>query len=520
MNNHATLLCVVLLVTSHTVESKSKTRKFPPDFIFGASTSAYQVEGAWHEDGKAVSIWDVACHKHPSPIKDDSTGDVSADSYHKFHQDVRAAADLGLDFYRFSISWPRVLPNGFGDKINQYGIDYYNDLIDDLLSKNITPMVTIYHWDLPYNLQKLGGWTNPLIIEWYTDYAKFLFERFGEKVRYWITINDPKEICAKGYGSDTQAPFLNITGVAEYLCARNVLIAHAKAYHIYDEQYRKIQNGSVGISLGFVWYEAASDTSEDHQAAYDARQFEWGLYANPIFSKNGNFPEDVKKSVSVKSAEQGYPRSRLPVLSPKEIAMLKGSADFLGVNAFTTKLTYRDASLDGMYPTPSYMDDMGAVLVKDPSWTQSHSGWLQEVPWGFFKLFMEIKMLYDNPPVYITANGWPNDGGLLDEDRIRYMRNYLNAMLDAINEGCDIRGYSMWSLIDTFEWRHGYLDKFGLYQVDFSNSEKTRTPRKSAFIYKQIIKSKVLDPDFEPESFIVEVIKESQEKGRVDNDVI
>uniref|UniRef100_A0A2A4JCQ8 Uncharacterized protein n=1 Tax=Heliothis virescens TaxID=7102 RepID=A0A2A4JCQ8_HELVI len=511
---------LVFLIRSDTVHSKSKTRKFPSEFWFGASSSAYQIEGGWDEDGKAMSIWDVACHRHPSPIRDDSTGDVSADSYHKYRQDIAAAVDLSLDFYRFSISWPRVLPNGFGDKINQYGIEYYSDLIDELISKNITPMVTIYHWDLPYNLQKLGGWVNPSIVEWFLDYAKFLFERYGEKVKYWITINDPKEICVSGYGSDTQAPFLNVSGNAEYLCARNILLAHAKVYHMYDQEYRKLQNGSIGLSLGFVWYEAASDTSEDHQAALDAKQFEWGLYAHPIFSIAGDFPDEVKKSVAFKSAEQGYPRSRLPELTPKEVTMLKGSADFLGVNSFTTKLAYRDASLEGMYHVPSYMDDMGAVLVKDPSWTQSHADWLQEVPWGFFKVLMEIKTLYDNPPVYVTANGWPSEGGLLDEDRIRYIRNYLNALLDAVSEGCDIRGYSMWSLIDAFEWRYGYLHKFGLYQVDFSSSDKSRTPRKSAFIYKEIVKSKALDPDYEPEKFIVEVIKESQERSRVDNDVM
>ncbi|KAJ8715454.1 hypothetical protein PYW07_009936 [Mythimna separata] len=454
---------------------------------------------------KSPSIWDVASHSEPSLIKDESTADVAADSYHKYKADVAVAAELGLDFYRFSISWPRVLPNGFVDKVNEIGVDYYNKLLDSLLAKNVTPMVTMYYWDLPGNLQKLGGWTNPAAVDWFTDYAKFLFERFGEKVKYWITINDPKNICVNGYGSDGQAPFVNISGVAEYMCARNVLLAHAEAYHLYDRDFRKLQKGFIGISIGFVWYEAASETGDDRHAGNDARQFEWGLFAHPIFSKVGNFPSAMQKNVAMKSAEQGFPRSRLPALSPTEVALLKGSADFLGINAFSTKLAYRDASLEGMYPTPSFMDDMGAVLVKDPSWPQSQTSWLQEVPWGFFKLLMDIKAQYDNPPMYITENGWSNAGGLLDEDRIHYMRTYLNALLDAVYEGCDIRGYSMWSLIDTFEWRNGYLDKFGLFQVDFSHPQKTRTPRKSAFIYKEIIRTKILDPDFEPEKFIVEV---------------
>ncbi|KAH9629886.1 hypothetical protein HF086_008177, partial [Spodoptera exigua] len=188
----------------------------------------------------------------------------------------------------------------------------------------------------------------------------------------------------------------------------------------------------------------------------------WGLYAHPIFSKAGDYPKEVKKNIAYKSAEQSFPRSRLPELTPAEVALVRGSADFLGVNAFTTKLAYRDASLEGMYPVPSFLDDMGAVLVKDPSWTQSESSWLQEVPWGFNKLFNEIKSLYDNPPV----------------------------------------------------------EKFGLYEVDFSSSQKTRTPRKSAFIYKEMIKSKILNPDFEPEKFIVEVSRDVPEKENGNNDVL
>ncbi|KAF9407214.1 hypothetical protein HW555_012684, partial [Spodoptera exigua] len=513
----------VFALISNKVSCKSKSRPFPPDFMFGASTSAFQVEGGWREDGKSLSIWDVACHSDPGLIRDESTADEAADSYHKFLQDVAVAKGLGLDFYRFSISWTRVLPNGFADKINHIGMNYYNDLIDKLVSNNIIPMVTIYHWDLPDNLQKIGGWANPAIVDVFVDYAKFLFIGFGEKVKYWITLDDPREICVGGYGSAQKAPFVNISGVAEYMCTRNVLLAHAKAYHIYDENFRKLQNGSVGISLGFTWYEPASDTLEDHQAAQDARQFEWGLYAHPIFSKAGDYPKEVKKNIAYKSAEQSFPRSRLPELTPAEVALVRGSADFLGVNAFTTKLAYRDASLEGMYPVPSFWMIWEQCWSKIPlGHNQKAAGcrYVLEVPWGFNKLFNEIKSLYDNPPVYVTANGWSTAGGLLDEDRINYMRTYLNALLDAVYEGCDIKGYSVWSLIDTFEWRSGYLEKFGLYEVDFSSSQKTRTPRKSAFIYKEMIKSKILNPDFEPEKFIVEVSRDVPEKENANNDVL
>lgn len=213
-------------------------------------------------------------HLDPSPIKDGSTGDVATDSYRHYQKDVDMTSELGLDFYRFSISWPRILPTGFADKINEAGVEYYDNLINGLLKKNVTPFVTIYHWDLPENLQKMGGWTNPNIRNWFSDYAKVLFDKFGDRVRHWVTINEPKQICYEGYGSDAKAPMLNITGVADYLCARNLLLAHAGAYHLYDDKYRKLQNGNIGIAISCTWFEPSSDTLEDHAAAIDARMFD------------------------------------------------------------------------------------------------------------------------------------------------------------------------------------------------------------------------------------------------------
>ncbi|XP_073946543.1 myrosinase 1-like [Choristoneura fumiferana] len=451
-----TITCLILIVLSNDVWCKSRARKFPKDFEFGASTAAYQIEGGWLEDGKSLSIWDVMAHTEPSPIEDASTGDVAADSYHNWRRDVEIMKELGLDFYRFSIAWTRILPTGFPDKINHLGVNYYSNLIDEMLKNNIRPVITMYHWDLPFRLQKLGGWMNPHIVTWFVDYAKVLFDKYGDRVKQWITINEPKQICYEGYGSDAKAPMLNITGVAEYLCAKNVLLAHAKAYHLFDEQYRKKHNGSIGISISCTWYEPSSDTMDDKQAAIDARQFDWGQYAHPIFSVSGDFPPEVKRNVAFKSAEQGFVRSRLPELTGKEVGLIRGSSDFFGLNTYTTKLAYRDPSLEGMYAVPSYMDDMGAVFVKDPTWPQAQSSWLQSVPEGFLKLLLDIKKQYDNPPVIVTENGWSTAGGLLDDDRILYYRNYLGMLIEATDRGCNIQGYSAWSLIDNFEWKHGY----------------------------------------------------------------
>lgn len=213
-------------------------------------------------------------HKSPSVIKDHSTGDVAADSYHKYNRDIEMMQELGLDFYKFSISWTRILPNGFADKVNKPGIDYYNKLIDGLIHHNITPFVSMYHFDLPNNLQKIGGWTNPTLINIFKDYAKVLFENFGNKVRHWITIDQPDQICHKGYGSSSKAPMLNMTGIADYMCAKSVLLAHAEVFHLYDDSFRKTQNGTIGISLSLSWFEPSSETLDDYQAALDARQFE------------------------------------------------------------------------------------------------------------------------------------------------------------------------------------------------------------------------------------------------------
>ncbi|XP_030033142.2 myrosinase 1 [Manduca sexta] len=497
-----TSVCLALFVFENGALGKGKIRKFPENFEFGASTAAYQIEGGWDEDGKGLSIWDIATHTEPSYIQDGKTGDVATDSYHLYKRDVEIIKELKLDFYRFSVSWPRILPNGFANKINQPGIDYYNNLINELISNNIKPFVTIYHWDLPQNLQNLGGWTNPAIIDWFGDYAKVLFEKFGDRVKHWITINGAKHICFEGYGSDLKAPFLNMTGIAEYMCTKNVLLSHAKVYHLYDEHYRSLQNGSIGISVYCTWFEPASETLDDYLAAEDSKMFDWGQYMHPIFSKLGDFPKEVKRNVALKSAEQGYPRSRLPELSDDEVTHIQGSADFLGINTYTSRLAYRDASLDGLYAVPSFGDDVGAVFVKDPSWPLSQSNWLAEVPRGLYKLLKEVKRLYDNPSVYITGNGWSTAGGLLDDDRVNYIRSYLNALLDAVNEGSNVKGYSVWSLMDNFEWTHGYTEKFGLYEVDFTSPVKTRTPRKSAFIYKEMIRTKTLDPDYEPENFV------------------
>lgn len=240
-----------------------------------------------HIAGKAENIWDHMTHADPCLIADCLNGDIAGDSYHKHERDVEMMRELGLEFYRFSLSWPRILPNSFPDKINEAGVAYYNNLINEMLKYNIQPMVTLYHWDLPQKLQELGGWTNPQIVDWYADYARVVFELFGDRVKYWITINEPREVCYQGYGVDTMAPRLNMTGVGEYMCAKNLLMAHAKAYHIYDEEFRPTHGGNIFITLSTSWYTPV--TKDDAEAAEETLQFEVSSrYANIFNSNNGS----------------------------------------------------------------------------------------------------------------------------------------------------------------------------------------------------------------------------------------
>ncbi|KPJ12248.1 Myrosinase 1 [Papilio machaon] len=499
------LVCASIAV----IESKiidiirHEVRKFPDEFQFGAATASYQVEGAWNEDGKSESIWDHLLHENPCYVLDCSNGDIADDSYHQYKRDVEMMRELGLDFYRFSLSWTRILPTSFPDKINEAGVQYYNNLIDEMLKYNIKPMVTLYHWDLPQKLQEMGGWTNPNIIDWYSDYARVAFELFGDRVKDWITINEPYQICYNGYGDNSLAPFLNIKGVADYMCAKNLLLAHAKAYHIYDEEFRPTQGGSIFISLSAQWYDA--EYEEFAVAAQEANDFFWAVYSHPIFAASGDFPKSVKVAVAAKSIEQGYLRSRLPEFTDEEIAYVRGSSDYFGLNHYSTMYVYRNESTLNYYETPSFNDDHGVMTYTYDEWNIGESKKTKFVPWGFTKLLTKIREDYGNPPVIVTENGFATYEGLNDEDRVTYYKHYISAMLDAMDEGSDIRSYTAWSIMDNFEWTAGYTERFGLYEVDYDSEERTRTPRKSAFVYKQILRTRELDMHYEPDTDVMTI---------------
>ncbi|XP_068625468.1 myrosinase 1-like [Battus philenor] len=480
--------------------SDNKQRKFKKDFKFGVSTSAYQIEGAWNVDGKGESIWDRYFHTHPDARADVTNGDVACNSYYEYKRDVQMLRELGVDYYRFSISWPRILPSGFPNDQNELGLQYYDNLINELIKYNIKPMVTLYHFDLPQKLQDLGGWMNPLSIDWFEDYARVVFNRYADRVDYWITVNQPNSVCMFGYGGTMAAPAINAKGVADYECTKNVLLAHAKAYRLYEKEFKNKYKGSVGISMSLNWADPVDNSTDNKEAAEIFRDFNIALFLDPIWSKEGGFPSTVKDMVAKKSKSQGFYRSRLPTLSPQEIKLLKGSADFLGVNHYTTFLVKATTQT---FDPPSFIDDAGVEMLFGDKWTQSESFWLRSAPYGIYKLCLYLNKRYDYPTIYVTENGWSTKPVLWDRSRVEIMRHYLQALLLAIEDGTDVRSYTVWGLMDNVEWTAGINERFGLYQVDFNSEEKTRTPRMSALVFKRIIETRVVEEDWEPQNLSI-----------------
>ncbi|XP_015181997.1 PREDICTED: myrosinase 1-like isoform X2 [Polistes dominula] len=457
--------------------------EFPEGFQFGIATSSYQIEGAWNTNGKSNNIWDVFTHNNEWLIKDHSNGDVACDSYHKYKEDVQLISNMGVNFYRFSLSWSRILPDSFKNVVNKDGLNYYRNLIDELLAKGIKPHVTIFHWDLPEDLEKLGGWTNEIIIDYFVNYSRIIFREFGQKVKLFFTINEPTVICS-GYGLSEFAPGTNLTEIGPYLCMHNILKAHAKVYHMYDKEFRPQQNGKISIALSSPGYYAKY--KNDTKAEDVGFQYLCGWSAHPIYSKTGDYPEVMKIRIGENSRIQGYLKSRLPVFTQEWINYIRGTSDLFALNHYSSY--FIESVPKG--PDDLWYEDSGIKLSFDPKWPSTNSSWLKIVPEGFRKIINVIKNEYDNPPILITENGI-SDGNLMDKIRIDYISKYLKCMLQAIyKDGCNVIGYTAWSLLDNFEWLNGYTEKFGFVQVDFSSPNRTRIPKMSLEWYKNLIKER------------------------------
>ncbi|XP_036095362.1 lactase-like protein isoform X3 [Rousettus aegyptiacus] len=453
---------------------------FPLGFSWGVGSSAFQTEGAWDQDGKGPSIWDAFTHSGKGKVLGDETADVACDGYYKVQEDIILLKELHVNHYRFSLSWPRLLPTGVrADQVNEKGIKFYSDLIDALLKSNITPIVTLHHWDLPqapwrsrpnrdescvWNsvtqggrrelLQvKYGGWQNVSMTKYFSDYANMCFEAFGDRVKHWVTFSDPRTMAEKGYETGHHAPGLKLHGTGLYKAAHHIIKAHAQAWHSYNSTWRSKQKGR-------------------------------------------------------KSAEQGLDLSRLPVFTLQEKSYIKGTSDFLGLGHFTTRyITERN------YPSrqgPSYQNDRDLVELVDPNWPDLGSKWLYSVPWGFRRLLNFAQTQYGDPPIYVMENGASQKlhcTQLCDEWRIQYLKGYINEMLKAIKDGANIKGYTSWSLLDKFEWEKGYSDRYGFYYVEFNNRNKPRYPKASVQYYKKIITANGFPSPREVESWYFQALE-------------
>ncbi|XP_063708613.1 myrosinase 1-like [Culicoides brevitarsis] len=475
--------------------SETAKRKFPSDFKWGIGTSSYQIEGAWNEGGRGESIWDYITHTNPNKIRDKSNGDTTADSYRNWRRDVEMIRELGVEIYRFSMSWVRILPSGFPDSINKEGVEYYNNLIDELLKYNITPMVTIYHWDLPQRLQQIGGWTNSKMIDYYIDFSRVMFELFGDRIKIWSTFNEPYYIC-QGYEEGFMAPGVDLPGIGGYLCGHTILKAHAEVVHMYREEFQPKFGGQIGITFDSSWLEPLTESDIDKEAAERGLQFFLGWFAHPIFK--GNYPPVMIERIGELSKQQGFTESRLPTFTEAEIDRIVNTSDYFSICSYTGNLV-TIAKPNNTYKVPSFLHDMNIGRTIDPNWPTSGSDWLRVYPKGFYNLLKWISKTYDNPPVIITESGVSDRGGTNDTERIKYFYSYLDATLDAIDEGCNVTGYIAWSLMDSFEWLAGYIEKFGMYYVDYNDPKRPRYAKASARAYAEIVKTGQINWNFWPD---------------------
>jgi len=452
-----------------------KKIEFPKEFIWGAATSSYQIEGAWNEDGKGESVWDVASHT-PGVINNGDTGDIACDHYHRYKEDVQLMKKMGLKAYRFSISWPRIFPTG-RDKINSKGVAFYDNLVNELITNDIEPCITLYHWDLPTSLQEIGGWESRDVVNAYVEYAKFMFDHYGDRVKFWITFNEPLVFTVWFYSLGLYNGIKSIK--KGYLASQLVNVAHAKAIAAYrSSQY---SDGKIGITLNLSMVYPKSDTALNKQAVQviDGLNNRW--YLDPVLK--ASYPKDALTFL-----EQKFD---FPPVPKEDLNLLKNNPmDFLGINNYScTKVSAEN---------PEDLGHIGKLLEEEvvEGAEYSEMGW-EVCPEGFYDLLMKMDKDYNHPLLYITENGTAcKDENIVDEivqddDRLGYLKRYMEAAQRAINDGVNLKGYFAWSLMDNFEWFQGYSKRFGLIRVNYDTQE--RVWKKSALWYSDVIKNNGFD---------------------------
>ncbi|MCJ1309633.1 hypothetical protein MMC25_003293 [Agyrium rufum] len=462
-----------------------------PDFLWGFATASYQIEGAPTEDGRGPSIWDTFC-KIPGKIADASSGDVACDSYHRSAEDIELLKSIGSKGYRFSLSWSRIIPlGGRNDPVNEKGLKYYLDLVDMLHAAGITPMITLFHWDLPDELDKrYGGLLNKKeFVADFTNYARVVFKAFGSKVKYWITFNEPwcssilgysTGLFAPGHTSDRSKSSVGDSSREPWTVGHNILVAHGSAVKVYREEFKAQDGGIIGITLNGDWVEPYDPESKDDIAACERKlEFSIAWLSDPIY--HGRYPASMIEQLG----------DRLPTWDDEDIALVKGSNDFYGMNHYCANYI-RDLASQGVKPPPEdFLGNLETLFVNkngEKIGPDTQSFWLKPNAPGFRKLLKWISDRNGKPTIYVTENGtsllgendMPREQILEDNFRLGYFRDYIGAMAQAVGEdGVDCRGYMAWSLMDNFEWAEGYETRFGVTYVDYEGGQK-RYPKKSA----------------------------------------
>ncbi|KAL5737966.1 hypothetical protein ACOSP7_030727 [Xanthoceras sorbifolium] len=477
-----------------------KRSHFPDAFLFGTSTSAYQIEGGYVDDGKGLNNWDVFTHIKGN-IKNNDNGDVADDHYHIFLRDIEIMNSLGVNAYRFSISWTRILPKGRFGEVNPSGIRFYSNLIDNLLLRGIEPFVTIHHHDLPQELEdRYGSWLSPLIQEDFVYFAKLCFENFGERVKYWTTFNEPNLFTEMAYirgwypPAHCSPPFGNCSAgnsdTEPLIALHNMLLSHAKAVKLYRKSFQEKQGGCIGIVAHAFMYEPLRDEESDREAVRRTLAFKVAWMLDPLVY--GDYPQEMRQ----------YLGNNLPSFTEEESKYIKGSIDFIGINHYAT--LYAKDCLQTPCPCTQFpcisgggraiqgftytIGERDGVLIGEPTGNPRFF----VVPKGMEKLVNYIKERYNNIPMYVTENGYspPQKNEQLlqllhDVKRINYHKNYLTALARAIRNGADVRGYFVWSLMDNLEWTEGFSVGYGLYYIDRQTLQ--RIPKLSATWYKNFL---------------------------------
>ncbi|XVE59821.1 hypothetical protein DITRI_Ditri05aG0077700 [Diplodiscus trichospermus] len=463
---------------------------FPPGFVFGASTSAFQYEGAVDEDGRTPSIWGTFVHA--GNMYGDNA-DIACDVYHEYKEDVQLMAQTGLDAYRFSISWSRLIPNGRG-LVNVKGLEYYNNFINELIRSGIQPHVTLHHTNLPQALEdEYGGWINQKIVRDFTAYADVCFREFGDRVLHCTTVNEANVFVLGGYDLGFLPPkhcspslpsncSKGNSSTEPYMATHHILLAHAALAKLYKKKYQDKQHGLIGLNLFSYWFVPLTNSTEDITAAQRANDFYIGWFMHPLVF--GDYPSSIKEIAG----------SRMPAFSNFESKQVKGSFDFIGLN-FYQAMYVKDHPSSLQMEGRDTTADMEIELMRMSSCITKPR--FPIIPWGLKMLLEYFKDAYGNPPICIHENGqrMHRNSSLEDWPRVKSLNAYIGIVLNAIRNGSDTRGYFMWSFLDVFEMLDGYESSYGLYYVDLDDPDLVRYPKLSAKWYSEFLKGKTMESD-------------------------